>query len=344
MAYGKLYKRRGGVKPRTRTTAKPKPAPLARKAAPRRKPYVRRTAMKVLRPYALQSGPPLAHPMASEEFFDPLDKRQKGLPSPNAIGDHLVLDGVCRQSVTTSATAATYIIYQWTPTNLALFTVNGTTGVVSQFGVPQLSTANPTSIRPMRASLRLRNLTVFTSMAGSIRALSTPQQIEWEFVSPLTLTPAALASLGNTMNSHPSVRSYAQTELSKTKAWIIPPASVDGFEKYADFTIPATAAQGELAMINGASQVAQNLLIIQLNAVATSQTMDVALHVQVAARFPASTLYSNLTQDPVRIGADRYNAHIASVQANASEGHDHEDLENARKRRGVSSSDPRMRY
>jgi len=326
---------------RRKPAAAPKAAPRKRVAAkPKAKPRAKAPAFRkgVPRPYGRLSAPPVAHPLASQVFFDALGQRGRGLPSPTAIGDHLVIDGVARQTVTTSTTHALYVIYQFTPTSLNLFVVNGSTGVVSQYATPQLATANPTSIRPMRASLRIRNLTVFTSLTGSVRALSTPQQFEWDFGSALTLTAGSLASLQNMMASHPSVRSYAQSEMTKTKAWVIPPASTDGFEKYADFTIPFNAATGQLALINGATQVAQNLLIIELNAASVAQTMDISLHTQSACRFPASTLYSNLTQDPVKIGADRYHGAIHRVQATASEGIDHDEMEQARKRRGIGGS------
>jgi len=343
MAYGKFFKRRAGAKRGPTAPAKPKTARVAPKAAPSRKPYVRRP-VKVPRPYGRLAGPVMAHPLSSHEFFDPLDKRQRGLPSPDSIGEHLVLDGVCRQTISTLTTAPVFIVYQWTASNLQLFNINGGSGVVTQYSVPQLNTANPTAVRPMRASLRLRNTTVFTSLTGTIRALSSPQQFDWDFSTNQTLSTGSLTSLINMMNSHPSVRSYAQAELTKTKAWVIPPASVDGFQKYTDFIIPLSGPQGDQVMINGASQVAQNILIIALNATSTQQTMDVALHVQVAARFPNSSLYSNLTQDPVRISADRYNSHIHNLQKTASEGVDHEDLEMARKRRGISGAGSAMEH
>jgi len=341
MVNGKFFRRRGGVKPRTGVAAAPKTTTLARKAQTRRKPYIRRAPLKmarsrVPRPYGKMSAPLYAHPLNSHEFFDPLDKRQHGLPSPDSIGEHLVLDGVCRQGISTLTTAPVYIVYQWTASNLQLFSINGGSGVITQYSVPQLATANPTAVRPMRASLRLRNTTVFTSLQGTIRSLSSPQQFEWEFSANQTLTAGALTSLANMMNSHPSVRSYSQSEMTKTKAWVVPPASVDGFQKYSDFVIPLSGPTGDLIMINGAQQVAQNILIVQLNATTVIQTMDVALHVQVAARFPNSSLYSNLTQDPVRISADRYNSHIHKLQKSASEGVDHEELEDAKKR-GSSS-------
>jgi len=336
MANGKFFRRRPGAKPRIAGPPKRKAGRVARKTAPRRKSYFRKSAMKVPRPYGRLNAPLFAHPLNSHEFFDPLDKRQHGLPSPASIGEHLVLDGVCRQGISTLTTAPVYIVYQWTASNLQLFSINGGSGLITQYSVPQLNTANPTAVRPMRASLRLRNTTVFTSLQGTIRSLSSPQQFDWDFSANQTMTAGSLASLGNMMNSHPSVRSYAQSELTKTKAWIIPPASVDGFQRYSEFIIPTSGPMGDQVMINGAQQVAQNILIVQLNATSTIQTMDVALHVQVAARFPNSSLYSNLTQDPVRISADRYNLHIHKLQKSASEAVDHEELEAARQKGSAS--------
>ena len=314
---------------RRRPAARPRAAPRAR--VPRRmsRPVARRPKQIVRRPVRVPRPIPSMryHPLAHAWHFDPMDKRLS-LPSSDAVGDFLSVDGVVRSPLTTNAVSPQYLILQWTATHVRALICDGATGTLTFLPTPQIQTANPTSVRAERESLRLRISSVFTSIQGTVRVLSTPQQLIWSFTTPVSAIVDApfLTRLGNMMSSHPSVRSFAGAEFLKTQAFITPPASNSGFKSYAPFFIPATNDQLQAALIDGAIQTSTNLMVVQFNTTTVAQTYDLAIHTQTASRFSANVLYSNLVQAPLHIDANMEHRAVTQLQHDSGRAFDEAEL------------------
>lgn len=312
--YPFVVRRSGGRRPGNRRTSIRPAGRMPRAPVRRPKPIVRRQPVRVPRPIRQR-----VHPLAHAWHFDPADKKNESLPSSDGIGEHLTIDAVVRTPITTSATVVQYLILQWTTSHVRASILDGVTGQLTFLVSPQIQTASPLSVRAERESLRIRNTSVFTNIMGSVRVLSSPQQLLWSFTSPLSsiVDAAFLLRIGNMMNSHPAVRSYAGAEFMKTQAFITPPASNEGFKEWNRYDLPGTNTEIQTKFVEGALQTATNSVIFQFNTTSSLQTYDVAIHTQTAARFTSNVLFSNLVRPSVHIDPGVEHAAIQHLQQDA---------------------------
>jgi len=254
-----------------------------------------------------------AHPLAIHAKFDASapNSNSMHLNVPNAIGDMLPIKSIVRRPQTNKTDGTSiYIVYQFTNSNCQLFIIDGGSGVVTPLNTPQLNTAAPLSIRPLKATLDITNQSVYTSLSGVVRSLNSSSMFSWDWLPGglLTLTTACRNSLNNLMNSHPSVKTMSASNYAQGMSFIIPPSSHIGFTEFVDWYNAATnlEIQNSLSLNDqttavttyGPSKPVQNVLIIELESSAVANTYDITLHTQIAARFALDSLYSNLMVAP----------------------------------------------
>lgn len=270
------------------------------------------------------------HPLSIHAKFDASapNSNSMHLNVPNAIGDFLPIKSLVRRTQTNSIVPGTsiYIVYQFTNSNAQLFIIDGGTGVVVPLVTPQLQTAAPLSVRPLKATLDITNQSVYTSLSGVVRSLNTSSMFNWQWLPGgiLTLTGPCLNSLNNLMNSHPSVKTLSASQYSQGMSFIIPPSSHIGFSEYVDWylSISNLEVQNALSLndqstallIYGPSKPVQNVLIIELESSAVANTYDITLHTQVAARFALDSLYSNLMVAPKPGQASVFDFQVKQIQ------------------------------
>ena len=271
-----------------------------------------------------------AHPLAIHAKFDASapNSNSMHLNVPNAIGDFLPIKSLVRRPQVNSIVPGTsiYIVYQFTNSNCQLFIIDGGSGVVTPLNTPQLATAAPLSIRPLKATLDIVNQSVFTSLNGVVRSLNSSSMFNWQWLPGglLTLTLSSLNSLNNLMNSHPSVKTHSAAEYSKGMSFIIPPSSMVGFSEYTEYYLSSTNLeiqnslslndQSTALLIYGASKPVQNVLIVELESSAVLNSYDITLHTQVAARFALDSLYSNLMVAPKSGQASVFDFQVKHLQ------------------------------
>lgn len=261
----------------------------------------------------------------SKAFFDPLDKHGEPVGTPGSIGNFVTVDGVSRMTIQTPATAGQniYLVVQWQPNQNAAGYWTDTVGVVTPSPVPQLNSADPVSMRPLRLSVRVRNTSQFTAVQGHIRVLNIPQQLDWSWFDTATraVSSAFTTEVATMMGGNPSVRTYTAAELQKSHCWVLPPASAVNYREYQVFDPQVTNAQFCAGMITGAQSGPMNVCIIQIPYVATQQTYDISVHCQNACRFKANTLYAHLARE-VRapLSEATFTHHVQQAQQDASMG------------------------
>lgn len=307
------------TKPRVYKPKAPKGAAPARK--PQYKPRV----------YKSQS---YSNPLAIHAKFDAFhDAENKQLAVPGSIGAFLPIAGVTRTGHNTSTSGNTFLIYQWTNSDMYLNLVD-TAGILTQKLTTQLTTSAPTAVRPMKATLELKNTSIFTAQTGVIRVLSCPLQFAWSFVSPSAyqLSTTALASINLLMNTHPDVKTYSATDMAQGGSFVIPPASNIQFSSWGDYFAATGVANAQAALTAysdpnsviplvapfGAPAPVQNVLIIEFVQTSATNNYDITLKTQTAARFDLTSLYSNLVIKPIPGNHDQFNRDVAYLQKTAS--------------------------
>lgn len=275
------------------------------------------------------------HPHHIHSIYDATTQNSASdaLATPMAVGSFVPITSVARTTIASDPSARIYIVSQFSNCNLQLFSINGTTGAVTAFNLPQLFSASPLAIRALKMTLEITNTTVFTGIQGSCRALSANQMVNWQWSSTTStiLSGSCLLSLNNLMDSHPDVKTYSAMHFAKDSSFfIVPPASHVSFAEYYDFygylTNSVSNVQNALSMNNpndvsgyGPPPPVQNIVIFEINPTSSSNTYDIVLKTQTACRFDLSNYISNLSLAPKFKDSTTFEKEVALLQSTASE-------------------------
>ena len=304
----------GAVKRFFRRKPPGKPAVAAKK--PKKPRYRRKTGLSK-RPLRY-SRPTMRDPHGLHRMFDACNQYGRPLAVPGAVGNSVCLDGVSRGSWFTNGAVDTFLVVQWTPSATKVIGITAA-GSVTRFTCPQLTSAAPTQIKPLRLSVRLRCTTQFSNIGGIVRSLNSPQQVDWAWPTATTVSAGTITQLTNAVLSNPNTVTVTNMSLEKTKVWIAPPASTQGFTTWYPFDDLSSGLSGQ-DFINGADYMATNTVILHFPANATTQTYDFSVHIQDATRHQLSSVYSNLAMPaPAGMSTDTFAAAVHTLQKNASQ-------------------------
>ena len=295
----------------------------------------------------------MMNPLAAHSHFDAgRASSTDTLHVPMSFGNYLPLQCVTRSTITSGAIGLAgkqFLIVQFTPTNCSLFQVDGTSGVVTQTGSTQLANSVPNQVRILRQSLQIVNTSVFTQCTGSVRAVSIPEPINWQWGSTTlpAVTAGVLSTVQNIVDTNPATKTYSAAELLKSHTWVIPPSSFQSYIEYFDYqTLSAGGIQTCNALsfnyppqtstgtVFGPAPACMNTLVIEFNAASTSNTYDVTLYQELAAKFSADTIYQNMHISPKYTSMDEFQKKALHVSKTASAGVPSDDLVRARNRAG----------
>ena len=269
---------------------------------------------------------------------------------PMSFGNYLPLQAITRSTISSGLSGVVgkqFLVIQFTPTNCSLFQVDGTSGVVTQTGSTQLANSVPNQVRILRQSLQIVNTTVFTQCTGSVRAVSIPEPINWQWSSTTlpAVTAGVLNTLQNIVDTNPATKTYAAAELLKSHTWVIPPSSFQSYIEYFDYqTLSAGGIQTCNALsfnyppqtsagtVFGPPSACMNTLVVEFNPSTTSNNYDLTLYQEIAAKFSADTIYQNMHISPKYTSMDEFQRKALHVSKNASAGVPTEQLGKARSR------------
>jgi len=344
--------------------AKANPAAAKRKVAPKRAPAkrapVRKRATAYAAPshsraaasYGIRMGATMPHSLQSHSMFDAgRASATDTLHVPMSFGNYLPLQAITRESITTNSPigSKTFVIVQFTATNCSLFKIDGTTGVITQVGSSQLANSSPNQVRILRQSLQIVNTSVFTNACGTVRCVSIPEPINWQYTTTTapTVSAGTLTTIQNIVATNPATKTYSASELLQSHTWVIPPSSFQSYIEYFDFQILSAAGvqtanalsfnyppQTNSSGVFGPPPACMNTLVVEFNQTASTNTYDLTLYQELAAKFSADTIYQNLHITPKYTSMDNFQKHALVVSKTASAGVQTDDLMRARDARG----------
>lgn len=310
---------------------------------------------KKIAPKSKARKSPLKHPLATHlEYSGGFDNTHV-LGVPNSLGKFTPINCVTRTVASTNETYNRFIIVQFTNSNLNCFLLDGETRVVTQYGSSQLLNTPPIEMRQLKMSVEFCNSTVFTDIVGTVRTLMIPNMINWnwDLVGTLRVGPATLTTITNLMNSHPDVETKSAMDYSKSRTFITTAGGFQAFTSYYEYQTASNATIGQQVMsmvdpaispVNGSTTYfgapppVSTVLIIELLPVAKTNSYDIVVKQQIAAKYSADNLLSNMAVDPKICSATKFQADNAKVAQGGSAGVHTEHLAMAHATKNNSSS------
>ena len=266
------------------------------------------------------------------DLFSPLKNMGRALGVPNVLGNFTTIDSVHRTVAHTGA-GGFFAVVTWTPSSVRMVTINNqkTIGIYEQ---PHLDELPPTTIRPMRQSITVRNITKSDCVQGVVRALCVPDSLEWEFNAAATTAVVSdqfYLELSNMMSTDKRVVTHSAASLTKGKTWIAPPASyhgmIDNVPYYPKYSATATAPEikSYVEGVNLAGAQAKGLHCVVMwfegyPGTDGSQAYDIAVRSQDACNFPTNTLAGSLAR-PAPPPHTQWQSQLANAHYMSAAGH-----------------------
>lgn len=255
-------------------------------------------------------------------FHDPFQKSWM-LPTPGAIGNAVAVPSISRLIMDTNAVTNVYLIIQWTPNATRAISIDAADRIYHQEGTAQgLVDANPTSIRPLAMSVRIRNTARVDLHNGAVRVLSSCNPLTWEFDAgaPTKISAAMLTQLEGMMANSPEVRTFTNTQFSKTHAFTIPPANRNAYAKSYPFIAQTVTAEFNDMLHDSAEDAPMNIMVMQWSTTINNftQHLDITVSSQDACRFSSNTLYSALSKPVPQANQQQFDKNTHILQQNST--------------------------
>ena len=158
----------------------------------------------------------------------------------------------------------------------------------------------PTSMRPLRSGLRIRNTTSNQDVGGIVRVLQQSSPIEWDFVSgsSTSLTPAMVGELTSACETNPKSVEYSAHSLCfGTNEFVIAPATSSAYNSYGNqFTASAGAANFQAELNSMINDMPMNILIITFEPTSVVNTYSITMCDQLALRYPTNTVLNEMAK------------------------------------------------
>jgi len=289
-----------------------------------------------------------ASPLHACAYWDAIGSR---VPPhlPTTFGNFTCVNSITRFSFTTLPNQYTQFvigyypcggrIYAWSAANLTS-TSNG----FATWQQQQLNPSNtvPLDIRPLRMSLRLRNVTQNLNLAGAVTAVQVPQSLALTFSAANTLNAATVSSLWNLCASSPMSNTLTGKSLVKPHTMVCAPSSYIAYNTYSDWNAITTDSGTGLNLadwqllfsqpgitpifpytpINGlfgtVPAMYNTLLNFEPNALA--QTFEFEMFCQDGIRYPANSMAAAVATRGVHApGNILSEAHVSASAAQAND-------------------------
>ena len=256
---------------------------------------------------------------------------------PNCLGNFVTVDS--KLEVTLQLSDALLIV-QYNTNNAMMCRVNGpgTTGQLrTQWHIsPMLETFSEIKeTRPMRTSIRIRNVSARDHVQGTAYALLTDQSVAWQTTTttdtvtgqdyPSHITQAMWDQLKNATTTSVAARALSNFSLQTSSQWDCYPAHYAGLTKftpyealaqpYGDYDWNHKLVEGAR---RGATQNGIATFLFYVPPTTDPQTFHISIASQIACTFPANTLGHSLARPPPRSEHDVFDAAVRDARMHGS--------------------------
>jgi hypothetical protein len=262
-------------------------ASLRRKSYPARKPVMKRTVDKSL----------------DLTYMSPFDKVLPPINN-NSQGNFTTITSVSRFNIQTSTSSS--IIFIYNPSSRTIHQASawdsGTGNLVSGITSPsfRFTSDTPTNYKPLRAGIRIKNVTQNQETGGLIRILQTSSPIDITFLASnsFALTSGSSSSLIDLVNSNSHSREYTAMNLANTNSeQIIAPATMAAYNSYGEeFSAVTGVSAYQAAFDNTKNDMAMNSVIIIFEQTSSVNTYSLTLCAQNGLRYPANTILGEMAK------------------------------------------------
>lgn len=224
---------------------------------------------------------------------------------PGCSGAFITVNSNCRDEVTTLPNNHMYVLIMWTRSNWGryikwsqadnqIFWKN-----LTQFG----SSDSPANIRPLKQSVRIKNLTAAQNVAGQVRYLRAEELPAGLTISaganPGTLffSNASIVAFQNWMDNDAKVRGITAAELRRTHKWILPPVNMVNYAQYQRYLTTQDASTLDAFIFDQIGKEPMAAMLFHFPPTATANTYEVTYHAQDACQYPpASALHHQASE------------------------------------------------
>jgi hypothetical protein len=258
-------------------------------------------------------------PFHSRNHHDAMGKMYP-LPVPGQTAQFVTINGLVRETV--NSDGGKLLLFTWCPSQTVRFSIfNTTTRKWSGPNFTRLGTETgsitdgtlPVSLRPLRMSVRIRNITPGQSVGGSVRVI---QAEDWPLTAltsnanPFEISSTIKDKWMNFVNSHPMSHTYSAAELRTTHRFVLKPGQEIPFRSYHGFVQGMqandnnnhdfTAANTNFLFARTLEPITALVMYIpDLGENATENTYEVTVHFQDAAQYePASAMHAQSRPPP----------------------------------------------
>lgn len=284
--------------------------------------------------------------MSLEDIYAFWSARLNRIPPPlrTSFGNYTVMNLVDRITFTSLVGSSQYFWIPWTATTLScLYFTSGSSAVnpIQQRLFKNYISNPPLSIRPLRMSFTLENLTQSTNVAGTVRVLSFDNPLEMAITTGATGTTQVTAvstpdsTLGALIEDSLETQEPSGIVLEKMHEWVSVPASYPLYNDYYNFVpfgdttdganLKSADAWGLITATNDIFEPSVTLLtgkdlagtqagglgmtppmrnfILQIPAAATPQTYRLTVHRQDGARFAINSVGASFAHAPMKMSS-----------------------------------------
>lgn len=243
---------------------------------------------------------PAVHSHISKLYMDPEGKTRPPV-TDQSYGNMTPVSGVQRVSLPSSTTQDTYVVFQWTPTDLrGVYVVNDGTWNIGTISIPQITNNPPFGVRPLRMSVEVCNTTSYTQAVGQVLVAMSPQQIVWKnllHADGLHFTAGGITDLNSFVSSFVKTQVYAAADFISPKKWVFYPVSSVGYHEWMTYgpTNYTSFGNGYLQyLVPGAENDALSTMIVKLASTSAINNYVLTVRVQEACRYPLNTVLGNI--------------------------------------------------
>jgi hypothetical protein len=288
---------------------------LVRKSYPARKPVVRKFQRAISRAAPKASlrrkSYPARKPVMKRvdksldiTYMSPFDKFSVPPINNNSAGNFTTINSVSRFNIQTSTTGS--IIFIYNPSSRTIHQAgawsSSTGNLISGITSPsfRFTSDTPTNYKPLRAAIRIKNVTENQQIGGLVRILQSSSPIDITFLASnsFALTSGSSESLLDLVTSNSHSREYTAMTLGTHNCeQIISPATMSAYNSYGDqFSITTGVVAFQEAFESTKSDMAMNSVIMIFEQTSSVNSYSITLCAQNALRYPANSILQEMSK------------------------------------------------
>lgn len=248
------------------------------------------------------------------KYMSPFDKTTNPPRNPVTLGNFITLNDISRGVATTSTSNARILVICpsvrgaicsafWDSTGADTSLLSGDTNPLNHLtGLDQ-----PTVCRPLRAGVRIRNITKQDNKEGLVYAFMTSSPLEFDWASAgvnMTITTAFFNEMVEMATGNSKSRSFTASELSMgDNEFVFYPCTSSAYNSYGSstFNTASTITERQAGFNSTLTDMSLANLILYFPATSNANSYEISVCLQTAGRYPANTVLGK-QQKPAIVG------------------------------------------